>query len=120
MANEEVKLILFDDGSTDDTWEYILRITADDPNTKGFQSKHRTGHTILYDNGFSIANTDYIGVLHADMPLRVTPCIIIVDPLTDCDPTVTHSDIAATGVVEAKVKSISSCTRSNTATNYGV
>jgi glycosyltransferase involved in cell wall biosynthesis len=67
MANEEVKLILFDDGSTDDTWEYILRITADDPNTKGFQSKHRTGHTILYDNGFSIANTDYIGVLHADM-----------------------------------------------------
>jgi hypothetical protein len=36
------------------------------------------------------------------------------------DPTVTHSLTAATGVVDAKVKSIGSCTGRGIATNYGV
>ncbi len=44
----------------------------------------------------------------------------MINPLTDCDPTVTHSDITAAGVVEAKVKSIGSCTRSNTGSHNGV
>jgi hypothetical protein len=30
------------------------------------------------------------------------------DPLTNCDPTVTNSDITGAGVVDAKVKSIGS------------
>ena len=46
--------------------------------------------------------------------------MIMIDPLTDLDPTVTHSYSIAAGVVDAKVKSIGSCTGSNTAPNYGV
>jgi hypothetical protein len=46
--------------------------------------------------------------------------MIIIYPLTDYNPTVTHSDIAAAGVVETKVKSIGSCTGRHTATNYGI
>ena len=53
-------------------------------------------------------------------PRRVTPDIIMVDPLTDCNPTVTHSLSTAAGVVDTKVKSIGGCTGSRTATNYGV
>ena len=52
--------------------------------------------------------------------LRETPCMIIVDPLTDCDPTVTHSLTGTAGVVDAKVESVGSCTGSHIATNYGV
>ena len=50
----------------------------------------------------------------------VTPDIIMVNPLTNLDPTVTHSDIAAAGVVDAKVKSIGSCTGSHTASHNGI
>lgn len=66
-ASKDVQLILFDDGSSDETWKYIKRINIDDKNLRGFQSKERTGHTVLYDTGFNLATTEYVGILHADM-----------------------------------------------------
>ena len=43
-----------------------------------------------------------------------------LDVLTDCDPTVTHSNITAAGVINTKIKSICSPTCTHTATNYSV
>jgi hypothetical protein len=52
--------------------------------------------------------------------LSVTPWIIMVYPLTYFHPTITHSDITTAGVVDAKVKSIGSCTGSHTVSHNGI
>jgi glycosyltransferase involved in cell wall biosynthesis len=66
-ASAQVKLIIIDDGSTDGTDGYLREISHSDSNLKYFVPGTRIGHTYWYDNGFSIADTDYIGIMHADM-----------------------------------------------------
>lgn len=56
------EVILLDDGSYDETWDWIQ--TQD---CIKFRSETRVGHTILYDKGIELATNDIIGILHADM-----------------------------------------------------
>ena len=63
---KDIKLILLDDGSTDGTidWLYSLK----DPNiTSIYRSEDRIGHTILYDKGIDLAETEIVGIFHCDM-----------------------------------------------------
>ena len=58
----QAEVILLDDGSIDDTWEWIQQ-----QDCVKFRSEERVGHTILYDKGIELATNDIIGILHADM-----------------------------------------------------
>ena len=64
----EAEVILLDDGSTDDTWEWMQYVESEAKNkTRILRSKERVGHTILYDKGIELATNDIVGILHADM-----------------------------------------------------
>jgi glycosyltransferase involved in cell wall biosynthesis len=58
----DVEIILLDDGSTDDTWEWIQK-----QEVIRYRSENRIGHTILYDKGIELATNEIVGILHADM-----------------------------------------------------
>jgi glycosyltransferase involved in cell wall biosynthesis len=63
------EVILLDDGSTDDTWEWIwgLAESRQHREVKAYKSDTRVGHTILYDKGIELATNEIVGILHADM-----------------------------------------------------
>lgn len=63
----EVELILIDDASTDDTYEWMEDLSAQDKNLIILKSDKRKGHTILYDEGIKAATKDIVGIMHADM-----------------------------------------------------
>lgn len=58
----QAEVILLDDGSTDDTWNWIQ-----EQDCVKYKSEIRVGHTILYDKGIELATNDIVGILHADM-----------------------------------------------------
>lgn len=62
---DNVELILIDDGSNDDTIEWLNSLK--DPNLIYWREDNRIGHTILYDRGIDKASNDIVGILHADM-----------------------------------------------------
>jgi len=62
------KIIMLDDGSTDGTTEWLAGI-SDDNITAVYRSDKRVGHTILYDKGIELAQTEVVGIMHADMIL---------------------------------------------------
>jgi glycosyltransferase involved in cell wall biosynthesis len=59
---------MLDDGSTDGTTEWLAGI-SDDNITAVYRSDKRVGHTILYDKGIELAETEVVGIMHADMIL---------------------------------------------------
>ena len=62
------KIVMLDDGSTDGTTEWLAGI-SDDNITAIYRSDKRVGHTILYDKGIELAQTEVVGIMHADMIL---------------------------------------------------
>jgi glycosyltransferase involved in cell wall biosynthesis len=62
----EAKIMFLDDGSTDGTWEWLCSLPKDNLHTP-YRSETRVGHTILYDKGISLVDSDIVGILHADM-----------------------------------------------------
>jgi glycosyltransferase involved in cell wall biosynthesis len=66
---EEHWVVLLDDASTDNTWEWIQHIIKSDKKAIGYQNKEkeRVGHTVLYDLGIKIATTEIVSILHSDM-----------------------------------------------------
>jgi glycosyltransferase involved in cell wall biosynthesis len=61
------EVILLDDGSTDDTWDWMQEKYKQDENLVVLRVDERMGHTILYDKGIELATNDVVGILHADM-----------------------------------------------------
>jgi glycosyltransferase involved in cell wall biosynthesis len=61
----EAEIVLYDDASTDETWEWITSLN-DDKVIK-LKSDTRVGHTILYDLGIKASTNDIVGIFHADM-----------------------------------------------------
>lgn len=64
-ASNEIEIIMYSDGSTDGTQEWMLSLKDD--NLKIEVIKERVGHTILYDKGFRESKRKIIGIIHADM-----------------------------------------------------
>ena len=62
------KIVMLDDGSTDGTTEWLAGLN-DDNITAIYRSDKRVGHTILYDKGIELAETEVVGIMHADMIL---------------------------------------------------
>jgi glycosyltransferase involved in cell wall biosynthesis len=63
---KDCKIIFLDDASTDGTLEWLNSL-QDKNVTSIYRSSERVGHTILYDKGIELAETDIVGILHADM-----------------------------------------------------
>ncbi len=61
---DKLKIIIIDDGSTDTTWEHILRY-KDHPQIEIFQKENGGKHTAV-NFGIDKAHTDLIGCLDAD------------------------------------------------------
>lgn len=64
-ASPTVPLIIFDDASVDGTYEWLS--TLQDDNLVSQRFEKRMGHPYLYDLGFNMANTEYVGLIHSDM-----------------------------------------------------
>ena len=64
-SGPHVNLIIYDDGSTDGTYEWLQSLNDHHLTFERFEK--RIGHTVLYDKGFRAAVTEYVGILHADM-----------------------------------------------------
>lgn len=62
------KIVMLDDGSTDGTTEWLTSL-SDDNITAIYRSSERVGHTVLYDKGIELAETEVVGIMHADMIL---------------------------------------------------
>ena len=60
-------IVLLDDASTDNTWEWIQSLSGDHFVKYRNEGPDRVGHTILYDKGVELSKTDVFSILHADM-----------------------------------------------------
>ena len=68
MHAPHCKIVMLDDGSTDGTTDWLSGL-SDDNITVIYRSDKRVGHTILYDKGIELAQTEVVGIMHADMIL---------------------------------------------------
>ena len=68
MHAQHCKIVMLDDGSTDGTTEWLAGL-SDDNITAIYRSSERVGHTVLYDKGIELAQTEVVGIMHADMIL---------------------------------------------------
>ena len=60
-------LVLLDDASTDGTWDWIQQLEGSNIIKYRNESPDRVGHTVLYDMGVKLSNTEVFTILHADM-----------------------------------------------------
>lgn len=63
----EAEVILYDDASTDGTWDWLQEIKSSDNTLIILKSDTRVGHTVLYDKGIQAATNRIVGIMHADM-----------------------------------------------------
>jgi glycosyltransferase involved in cell wall biosynthesis len=66
-------IVIMDDASTDDSWEWIEKYGSDKKHILTYRNggPDRVGHTVLYDIGIQLARTPIVSILHSDM--IVTP-----------------------------------------------
>ena len=71
--SDEHDVVILDDASTDDSWNWIQQYSAGKYNIITYRNggPDRVGHTVLYDIGFKLAKTPIVSILHSDMV--VTP-----------------------------------------------
>jgi len=62
---KDVEMVLINDGSTDDTYEWLDKLS--DEHVIKINSKERKGHTYFYDEGMKVASNEIVGIIHADM-----------------------------------------------------
>lgn len=60
-------IVLLDDASTDGTWEWIQSLKGNHFVKYRNEGPDRVGHTILYDKGVELSNTEVFTIFHADM-----------------------------------------------------
>jgi len=81
----EAEVILYDDASTDGTWEWMKEILEGCDKLRIFRTAERVGHTVLYDKGIQHAMYNIVGIMHADMimgPNYVENCLKHLKPKT--------------------------------------
>ena len=62
-------IVIMDDASTDDSWEWIENYGSDKNHILTYRNggPDRVGHTVLYDIGIQLAKTPIVSILHSDM-----------------------------------------------------
>ena len=63
------EVVMLDDASDDNTWEWMQKIKEKDNNCIIFRNEtgDRVGHTILYDKGVELSTNEVFSIFHADM-----------------------------------------------------
>lgn len=61
------EVIMVDDGSTDDSWCVIEKISAENPNIKGIKFQRNYGKSAALNEGFKAAKGDVVITMDADM-----------------------------------------------------
>ena len=61
------EIVLLDDGSTDDSWEWIQEIHEKDPNTKIHKNEENVGIAYSYNTAVDLASNEIVCLLHSDM-----------------------------------------------------
>lgn len=69
-TSKDVELIMYADGCTDGTYEWLSTLPNTDKHVMVFNQEIRMGHTFLYDWGFRKSQRKIIGILHADMVIH--------------------------------------------------
>lgn len=65
--NFDYEIIFIDDGSTDDSWEKITKISQIDPNSKGIQFRKNYGKSQALHAGFKQAKGEVVVTMDADL-----------------------------------------------------
>ncbi len=65
--NFSYEVIMVDDGSTDNSWDVIERISANNPNFKGIKFQRNYGKSAALNEGFKAAKGDVVITMDADM-----------------------------------------------------
>lgn len=67
-ANDfEYEIILIDDGSTDDSWNTIQALAADNPHVKGIKFRRNYGKSAALNVGFSVSKGEVVITMDADL-----------------------------------------------------
>jgi glycosyltransferase involved in cell wall biosynthesis len=61
------EVILIDDGSTDDSWQVVQRLRAENPHLKGIKFQRNYGKSAALNEGFKAAQGDVIITMDADL-----------------------------------------------------
>ena len=61
------EIILIDDGSTDNSWEVVERLSTEDPNIKGIKFQRNYGKSAALNEGFKAAKGDVVITMDADL-----------------------------------------------------
>src|SRR3954465_9117892 len=65
--NYSYEIIMVDDGSTDDSWDVIEKLSVDNANIKGIKFQRNYGKSAALNEGFKAANGDVVITMDADM-----------------------------------------------------
>ncbi len=65
--NYSYEVVMIDDGSTDDSWCVIEKISANNPNIKGIKFQRNYGKSAALNEGFKAAQGDVVITMDADM-----------------------------------------------------
>jgi glycosyltransferase involved in cell wall biosynthesis len=65
--NFSYEIIMVDDGSTDDSWCIIEKLSADNPNIKGIKFQRNYGKSAALNEGFKAARGNVVITMDADM-----------------------------------------------------
>ncbi|WP_425399597.1 glycosyltransferase family 2 protein [Aeoliella sp.] len=67
-ANDyRLRIVMVDDGSTDDTWQTIEKLSADDANLLGVRFRRNFGKAAALTAGFDVAEDPYVVTMDADL-----------------------------------------------------
>src|SRR6202171_6372958 len=67
LCGEKFELILVDDGSTDNTWKLINKLSAEDRNVVAVRLARNHGHQLALTAGLSTVRGDLVLVIDADL-----------------------------------------------------
>ena len=68
LANDfSYEIILIDDGSTDNSWDTIEKLSITNPNIKGIKFQRNYGKSAALNEGFKAAKGDVVITMDADM-----------------------------------------------------
>ena len=65
--NYSYEVIMIDDGSTDDSWQVIEKLSAQNPNIKGIKFQRNYGKSAALNEGFKAAKGEVVITMDADM-----------------------------------------------------
>ncbi|MEX2175377.1 MAG: glycosyltransferase family 2 protein, partial [Pirellulaceae bacterium] len=83
----DLEILFIDDGSTDDSWQIIEQLAAQDPRVKGLRFRRNFGKAAALSAGFAAARGELVVTLDADLqddPREIPRFLAEIDKGYDC------------------------------------